>query len=205
MFSFFDRAVFSAINFYGRSPLLDAALPLFSETWLLWAGLALFMAGYALACRRRYGAAIWRVLVLVIFMLLSAGLADLSCNALKDSVGRPRPYQSVPGTYFFSPESGWAIIEEPANPPTGNSFPSAHAATSMAVAVILSLLFRRANPWIYILPLMVGWSRIYLGRHFPLDVLAGWGMGFFSVLAVWWVCYLVFSRFPHRRKAPFLG
>jgi undecaprenyl-diphosphatase len=205
VFSFFDRAVFAAINSYGRAPFLDVALPFFSERWLLWIGLVLFIAGYAAGCRRRYGVAVWRVLVLVIFMLLSAGLADLSCNALKSSVGRLRPFQSVQGAHFFSPEREWVIIEEPANPPAGTSFPSAHAATTMAVAVILSLLFRRANPWIYILPFMVGWSRIYLGRHFPLDVLAGWGVGFLSVLAVWWVCYLVFSRFPHRRKAPFLG
>ena len=204
MFSFFDRAAFTAINSYARLPVLDTALPLFSDAGLLWGGLALFLAGYAIVCRRRYGEALWRVLVLAIFMLLSAGLADLTCNILKDSVERLRPFQSVAGAHFFTPEREWTVIAEPENPPAGSSFPSAHAATSMAVAVILSLLFRRANPWIYLLPFLVGWSRVYMGKHFPLDVLAGWGTGLLSVLTVWWVCYLIFSRFPHRRKAPFM-
>jgi undecaprenyl-diphosphatase len=147
------------------------------------------------------------VLVLALFMGISTGVADLSSNFIKDSVGRLRPFQSVEGTHFFSPDREWVVIEEPTHSPgvIGGSFPSSHAATSMAVAVILSLLFRRVNPWIYLLPVMVGWSRIYAGKHFPLDVVAGWGVGLLSVLAVWWVCYVIFSHFPHRRKALFLG
>jgi hypothetical protein len=55
VFAFFDKLAFSAVNFHGRAPVLDMALPLFSDAWLLWAGLAVFLGGYTLYCRRHYG------------------------------------------------------------------------------------------------------------------------------------------------------
>ena len=57
------------------------------------------------------------------------------------------------------------------------SFPSNHASNTMAFALSFSFMFSW-TAWILIpLSLLVGYSRIYCGAHFPLDVLAGWIFG----------------------------
>ena len=198
----FDTALFGLLNGRARSAALDVVLPLFSDAWLLWVGAVLFLGGYAWYCRRNYGEALWRVIVLVMLLGLSVGVADMSCNVIKDEGGRYRPFQTVAGTHFFTPDRQWTVVDEPSYAPgsIGGSFPSSHAATSMAVALVVSLLFRRSNPWIFALPLFVGWSRIYVGKHFPVDVVGGWCVGMLSVLVVWWGCHLLFIRFFNRRN-----
>lgn len=207
MVSFFDMLAFRGINFYARAPFLDVMLPLFSEAWLLWVGLAVFLVCFEVYCQRRYGESLWRVLVLVIFLALSVGVADFSCNLIKNAVGKHRPFQTVEGTHLFTSDREWVVVDEPTFSPQsrGGSFPSAHAANSMAVALIISLLFRQANPWIFAMPFMVGWSRVYVGKHFPVDVLMGWLVGLFAVLAVWWFCHLLFARFSRDRRPSLSG
>lgn len=64
--------------------------------------------------------------------------------------------------------------------PQSFSFISGHATTSTFFAVFTMLLFRDAYKYIYLLvlfPLVFGYSRIYLGVHFPLDILCGYGTG----------------------------
>lgn len=197
-----DIALFTVLNGRVRNPALDAVLPLFSDTWIFYACGALFLIGYAWHCRRQYGEALSRVCVLVLLLGLSVGVADMACNVIKDQVGRHRPFQTVEGTHFFTPDRQWTVVDEPSYRPdsTGGSFPSSHAATSMAVAVVMFLLFRRSRPWIFALPLLVAWSRIYVGKHFPVDVVAGWGVGVASTMAVWWVCRMLTMRFFCRKS-----
>jgi len=70
------------------------------------------------------------------------------------------------------------------------SFPSNHASNTMAFAISFSFMFSWAA-WLLIpLSLLVGYSRIYCGAHFPLDVLAGWAFGaiwsmiFFNIISL---------------------
>ncbi len=65
----------------------------------------------------------------------------------------------------------------------GSSFPSGHAATSFAGAVVLVLLVRRAVPLLFVLAAAVAFSRVYVGVHYPLDVLAGAVLGTTVALA----------------------
>jgi len=62
-------------------------------------------------------------------------------------------------------------------PPAGFSFPSGHAAMSAALGTIVYLFKPRWWAIIVITPLLIGFSRIYTGVHYPLDVLGGFILG----------------------------
>lgn len=107
--------------------------------------------------------------------LLTAGTvwgADLLALVLKMTLDRRRPYETV------------AEADPLLRASVGNSLPSGHAATSFAGAIVLGYLFRRALPGLIVLATLVALSRIYVGVHYPSDVLAGAALGSVVALAV---------------------
>ncbi|MCL4290445.1 MAG: phosphatase PAP2 family protein [Thermoleophilia bacterium] len=91
--------------------------------------------------------------------------ADLVTLAIKVLVQRPRPFEAVPG------------VDALMGATVGASFPSGHAATSAAGAILLALILPRAALALALLALAIGFSRVYGGVHYPTDVLAGAGIG----------------------------
>jgi membrane-associated phospholipid phosphatase len=142
------------------SPRLDWAFVL---SWVLGTGrfcvpLVLLSAGWYLAHRRPREALAW------IAVGLGAGVLPM---LVKVAFARPRP------TLW-----PWLL------PTTGSSFPSAHAVAGAALYPLLGwLLLQRRGRGImgYALGLMVGGfigvGRLYVGVHWPSDVLAGWVLG----------------------------
>jgi undecaprenyl-diphosphatase len=61
--------------------------------------------------------------------------------------------------------------------PVDSSFPSGHTAGSFAAATALSSFYPRDTPFLYAAAAGVGLSRIYLGHHFPSDVIVGATLG----------------------------
>jgi undecaprenyl-diphosphatase len=88
---------------------------------------------------------------------------------LKFLVGRERPI------FFLNMASklskGPGEILDP-------SFPSAHAAFSFMMATLLSNWFPRYRIFFFIVAAFIGWTRIYLGLHYPTDVIAGALLGY---------------------------
>jgi undecaprenyl-diphosphatase len=107
------------------------------------------------------------------------GLSHVA-KALAD---RPRPYEVVVGS---------VLRQQPAH---GTSFPSTHTAVTMAVVIALLPFLPQALAAVAIAyAVLVGWSRVYLGVHYPLDVLGGAGIG----VAVGGVILLALGVLLHR-------
>jgi membrane-associated phospholipid phosphatase len=95
-------------------------------------------------------------------------------QALKDLVGRSRP----PEAMGFE-----ALVGVPTSP----SFPSGHAMSAFAVAGALALVAPRLRWPVLALAAVIGFSRVYLGVHFWIDVLAGAALGLAIGIGVAWL------------------
>ena len=83
-----------------------------------------------------------------------------------------------------------------------HSFPSGHATTAFAIALIIAYIINR-RIWSVILPLfalLAAYSRVYLGQHFPTDMLAGMCIGTFSAILSLLV-YRKFSRHINKKAS----
>jgi undecaprenyl-diphosphatase len=98
--------------------------------------------------------------------LVAVAAADGLTRALKAAVGESRP--SGPDPLVAIPHS--------------DAFPSGHTATSFAAATILTAFVPRAAPALYALALAIGYSRVYVGVHWPLDVVGGAAIGLATAL-----------------------
>jgi membrane-associated phospholipid phosphatase len=111
-----------------------------------------------------------------LWLLLVAGVAlgDLFGNLLKQLFAMPRPCFEV--HELLRPPGGGSPRQCNA-PATG--MPSSHALNFFAVATFLAYGVRRLplTLWFYAIALLVGLSRIYLGKHYPSQVLAGAAVG----------------------------
>ncbi|MBD3749374.1 MAG: phosphatase PAP2 family protein [Sphingobacteriales bacterium] len=83
---------------------------------------------------------------------------------------------------------------------TNHSFPSGHAISAFAVAFTLVIVLKRKNHIKYLflaLAFLVGWSRIYLAEHYPIDVIAG---GFIGIISTYLTVFLL-SQFKASRRS----
>jgi undecaprenyl-diphosphatase len=166
-----DHSLFSALNRGAANGFLDWLMPritnLHKEEWF--AAMVLLTCGWFI-WRGPRRARLW-----ILCAAVSIGISDLAARrVVKEVIPRERPCHMV-GAQMSYPNTRLVPGEEcPGSP----SFPSNHAANMAAVAAIGLWFTRRKIRWFWLLiPLIIGYSRIYLGYHYPLDVLGGWVMG----------------------------
>ena len=145
-----DSAVFILINRSLSSPALDLIMSLITHIgstvfWLI-ISLVLWFRD-----KRREAVLLATTII----------LGGIFFSFLKVFIERPRPYQIVAGSRVVEMEGG-------------SSFPSGHTKNVFSAAVILGK--NRTIRWkvsLYMLALIISFSRIYVGMHYPLDVLVG--------------------------------
>ncbi|MGC4101085.1 phosphatase PAP2 family protein [Ferruginibacter sp.] len=98
-------------------------------------------------------------------------------ESMKSAINRKRPAETYPGVIF------------PYHEVTGRSFPSGHTSLVFATAASLSIQYKK---WYVVVPAYawatsVGYSRMYLGVHYPSDVLGGAAVGIGSAYLSQWL------------------
>ncbi|MCG9894310.1 MAG: phosphatase PAP2 family protein [Fimbriimonadaceae bacterium] len=119
-------------------------------------------------------------------------LANESTDILKAAIPFPRPY-NVEGFHDV-------IVRTGRSDSMGTA--SAHSANMMCVGVCFTLFFGWWGvPWL-VLAILVGISRVYVGAHFPSQVLFGWLVGAAVAFAAWGLVRLIQGWAEARRPKP---
>jgi undecaprenyl-diphosphatase len=173
-----DRKIFLELNSSFRNPFVDQ-LMMFLSTTYAWIPLYLILL-YLLI--KNFKKQTWLILVAIALTIL---LADqITSSIMKPFFERLRP----------SHEPSLAEQVFIVNKYRGGrfGFASSHAANTFGIATLMWMVLKIYRPWIGLLflwTLLVGYTRIYLGVHYPGDILAGYLVGFVCAI----VAYLLMT------------
>ncbi len=178
-----DINLFLQINQGMSSPILDALLVPIRHIYF-WIPFYVLLTIYAAYLFRKN---MW---VWMIGLLITLGISDTcSSQIIKNTVQRPRPCQNVDlqTSMHLRVKCG-----------SGYSFTSSHATNHMAFGTYLFFTIGLLSPawrWLYIFwAVSIGFAQIYVGVHYPFDVLCGFFLG--------WVVAIIYLNFT---KATRLG
>jgi Membrane-associated phospholipid phosphatase len=133
-----------------------------------------------------------KALIILGLVAITVGVSDPVCNRLiKPNVERMRPCN--PSVHL---ENGRFLLGRK----TSRSFPSSHAMNIFAQAMLLSLFYRKKTAWFFLFALVIGFSRIYVGVHYPFDVAAGGLFGMVIGAAVFGGYRAVLVMLENRRE-----
>lgn len=175
MLSLLDKKIFYFFNAAIKNNVFDILLPLItrlSEDFVIIViGFLFFIFGKKKEKR------------ISLLILIALFLSRVSVIAIKHLTHRPRPN----------------LVYEHVNligKPVFSSFPSGHTTLATAICIVLCLKYKKLSPIFIALAILVGLSRLYVGQHYPTDVIAGFILGSIVATAV-----LFLDKFLQKNKS----
>lgn len=172
-----DSTAFRLVNDGMANPVFDLLLPFLTEVrnfYVPYAILFIFL--------------IWkggrRGVQCALLLAIAVAIADpLSSRVIKEEVLRLRPCHVLDAVRLLVPCGA------------GKSFPSSHAVNNFAAAIIIGYFFPKSLPYALAFAAVIAFSRVYVGVHYPGDVLGGAMIGagvagivllIWKVIVDWW-------------------
>ncbi|MDE5682545.1 MAG: phosphatase PAP2 family protein [Mailhella sp.] len=114
MFSYIEDVIFEFFNMYLRNSIFDVVLPLFESSLPVFLVTLVFSVVFAVYCKKKYGEMIYRVLLFMGMLGLSAFFAHEGSHFF--AFERPRPFQEVAGTMYYDSKDGtWLQAQYPSS------------------------------------------------------------------------------------------
>lgn len=174
--SSWDITLFRLINGQGHNYFLDWFMPFMTDLKNFRYVLPVLVV-WVLVREKKAG------IVFLVFIGLTLAITDqFSSHWLKDWVGRVRPCHVLEEVRLLTDCN------------TSYSFPSSHAVNIFAAAFFLSQPLKKLSPLFFGIAGIVGYSRIYIGIHYPLDVIGGAAIGLLIAWPMRWLKDQVVAR-----------
>jgi len=160
----FDLSLFRSINLDGSNSVFDLVLPIMRNK-LVWIPLYLLFIFLIFKKYKKKG------IYILLLAFSCAGFANtLSSEIIKKSVERPRPCH----TYTEAKDINVLV-----RCGRGDSFTSSHATNHFAIALFFGLIWSSWFWWLCAWAFIIGYAQIYVGVHYPIDILVGSLLGIF--------------------------
>jgi membrane-associated phospholipid phosphatase len=179
-----DTSLFITINQGLSNQLFDAIMPVITSVkyWI-----PLYVVGILWLLYMRTRNSIKCAIVLLIGILISD---PLNSRVIKEIVNRERPCNTMTDVNLRIPKPG------------GKSFPSSHAVNNAMAAIILIRYFPSLRYYVILLAFIIGFSRVYVGAHYPFDILGGFIIGTILGLVFCSIADFIDSRFFQKYERP---
>jgi undecaprenyl-diphosphatase len=189
-FTQLDLSLLHQINSVWTAPILDKIMAAISSFDLFRIPLAVAVVLLLILGKFRE-----RAFLIVMALCILIGDAGVG-RALKSITHRARPHEAMENIRVVDLEGvHYSVL---VSNPKGRSFPSQHACNNLALAIVAYAFYRRYALFLFAWAFLVSYSRIYVGSHYPSDVLASCIIATIYTLLILMTCSWLWEKIGPR-------